>query len=148
MKIKVVMTGMPDTGITNKFNHTLLELWAGIGLAGLVGQAVVFFVERKAYFTIGWWYGIVISLFMAWHMWRGLDRGLDLGEGASQYLAKSNIIRYVIVTIAYVALAVLDFGSPLSAFAGILMLKVAAYFQPITHKAFKKMFGWDDANTF
>lgn len=127
-----------------KFDRTLLELWAGIGLAGLLGQVVVFFVDQKVYFTIGWWYGIVLSLFMAWHMWRSIDRGLDLGDDASSYLSKANIIRYVIVAVAYIALAVLDFGNPIAAFFGIIMLKVAAYIQPFTHKCFKKMFGWED----
>ena len=165
--IKVVMTDMADvTELKNEteamdtaepideigkydekaggFDRTLLELWAGITATGFVGQVVVFLVERKAYFTIGWWYGIVLSLFMAWHMWRSLDRGLDLGDGAGQYLSKANIIRYVIVAAAYIALALLDFGNPIAAFFGILMLKVAAYIQPFTHKIFKKMFGWVD----
>jgi hypothetical protein len=77
-------------------------------------------------------------------MWRSLDRGLDLGDGAGQYLSKANIIRYVIVAVAYIGLAMLDFGSPIAAFFGILMLKVAAYIQPFTHKIFKKIFGWVD----
>jgi len=136
------MTGVEDE--TGKFDRTLLELWAGIGVAGLIGQLVVFFVKNKVYFTIGWWYGIVLSLFMAWHMWRALDRGLDMGEGATQYIAKANILRYVIVAVLYIALAVADFGSPIAAFVGVLMLKVAAYIQPITHKIFKKIFGWVD----
>ena len=127
-----------------KFDRTLIELWAGIILTGILGQAAVFFVERKVYFTIGWWYGIVLSLFMAWHMWRALDRGLDMGDGASQYLTKANIIRYVVVAVAYIVLTILDFGSPVAAFFGVLMLKVAAYIQPFTHKVFKKMFGWVD----
>ena len=131
-------------GVTGKFDRTLLELWAGIGVVGVLGQAVVFFVEKKAYFTIGWWYGIVLSLFMAWHMWRSLDKGLDMGDGAAGYLTKANIIRYVVVAVAYIVLAILDFGNPIAAFVGVLILKVAAYIQPFTHKVFKKMFGWVD----
>jgi len=67
-----------------------------------------------------------------------------MGEGATQYIAKANILRYVIVAVLYIALAVADFGSPIAAFVGVLMLKVAAYIQPITHKIFKKIFGWVD----
>lgn len=142
LMIKAVITDVED--VTGRFDRTLLELWAGIGVTGLLGQAVVFFVEKKAYFTIGWWYGIVLSLFMAWHMWRALDRGLDMGDGATGYLTRTNIIRYVIVAVAYIALAVIDFGNPVAAFVGVLMLKVAAYIQPVTHKLFKKIFGWVD----
>lgn len=140
--IKAVMTDVEN--VKGKFDRTLLELWAGIIAMGVLGQTVMFFVKQKVYFTIGWWYGVVLSLFMAWHMWRALDKGLDLGEGASSYLTKANIIRYVIVAIAYILLAVIDFGDPIAAFVGVLMLKVSAYIQPFTHKIFKEMFGWVD----
>lgn len=131
---------------TGKIDRTLLELFAGILLYGAVCEAAgVFFVKGKLYYTIGIWYGILLAFFMAWHMWRSLDRGLDLGEGgAPKYLAKANIIRYVIVAVCYMALAVLDFGNPVAAFFGILGLKAAAYLQPLTHKCFKKLFGWED----
>jgi len=116
---------------TGGFDRTLLELWAGIGTAGLVGQLAVFFVERKVYFTIGWWYGIVLSLFMAWHMWRSLDRGLDLGDGAGQYLSKANIIRYVVVAVAYIALALLDFGNPIAAFFGVFDVESSGVYSAV-----------------
>ena len=67
-----------------------------------------------------------------------------MGDGAAGYLIKTNIIRYVVVAVAYIALAVLNFGNPIAAFIGVLILKVAAYIQPFTHKVFKKMFGWVD----
>ena len=134
-----------ENGKVGKIDRTLLELLTGILVTGMLGQAGVFFVERKLYYTLGWWAGILIAAFMAWHMWRTLDRGLDLGEaGAPKYLASANIIRYVIVAVAYIAVAVLDFGNPVAAFFGILMLKVAAYLQPFTHKIFKKLFAWED----
>lgn len=131
---------------TEKADRTLLELFAGILLYGVICEtAGIFFVTRKIYYTIGVWYGILLALFMAWHMWRSLDRGLDLGEaGAPKYLAKANSIRYIVVAAAYIALAILDFGSPVAAFFAILSLKAAAYLQPLTHKCFKKLFGWED----
>lgn len=131
---------------TKKIDRTLLELFAGILLFGVVCEAVgIFFVTRKAYYTIGICYGIALALFMAWHMWRSLDRGLELGEaGAPKYFAKANSIRYLVVAVFYIALALLDFGSPVAAFFGILSLKAAAYLQPLTHKCFKKLFGWED----
>lgn len=131
---------------TEKIDRTLLELFAGILLYGAVCEAAgIFFVKEKLYYTIGIWYGILLALLMAWHMWRSLDRGLDLGEGgAPKYLARANIIRYVIVAACYMALAVLDFGNPVAAFFGILGLKAAAYLQPLTHKCLKRLFGWED----
>ena len=120
---------------TVKIDRTLSELFAGILLYGVICETVgIFFVKNKIYYTIGAWYGILLAVFMAWHMWRSLDRGLDLGEaGAPKYFARANII-----------LAILDFGSPVAAFFTILSLKAAAYLQPLTHKCFKKLFGWED----
>lgn len=134
-----------ENGKTGRIDRTLLELVTGILVTGILGQAGAFFVERKLYYTLGWWSGILIAIFVAWHMWRTLDKGLDLGEaGAPKYLASANIIRYVIVAVAYIAVAVLDFGNPIATFFGILMLKVAAYIQPYTHKIFTKLFGWEE----
>lgn len=134
-----------ENGKVGRIDRTLLELWTGIAAMGILGQTVVFFVDRKLYYTLGWWAGILISMFMAWHMWRSIDRGLELGEaGAPKYLTSANLIRYIIVAASYIAVAVFDFGNPIAAFFGILMLKVAAYLQPFTHKAFIKLFGWEE----
>lgn len=145
--VKAVIEGM--TGKikkTVKIDRTLSELFAGILLYGVICETVgIFFVKNKIYYTIGAWYGILLAVFMAWHMWRSLDRGLDLGEaGAPKYFARANSIRYFVVAAAYIILAILDFGSPIAAFFTILSLKAAAYLQPLTHKCFKKLFGWED----
>lgn len=125
-----------------KTDPTLKELVTGILVLGFLGEiAGLLFVRDKLYYTSGWWFGIALSVFMAWHMWWSLNRGLDLGEqGAPKYLVRANLIRYLVVAVGYAALAVLDFGNPIAAFAGILMLKASAYLQPFVHKCYHKIF--------
>lgn len=130
-----------DSTKRKKIDPTLLELITGIVFLGLLGEAGVFFVKRVLYYTLGWWAGIVLAVFMAWHTWWGLNRGLDLGEeGAPKYLAGVSMLRYAVVAAGYIAVAVTDIGNPIAAFFGILTLKAAAYLQPFVHKCFKKIF--------
>lgn len=131
-----------DNTKIKKIDPTLLELVTGILLCGVAVEAAgIFFVERKLYYTLGWWAGILLAVFMAWHLWYSLNRGLDLGEdGAPKYLAGRSIIRYTVVAAGYIAIAVTDIGNPVAAFFGILTLKAAAYLQPFVHKCFKKIF--------
>lgn len=127
---------------TTKIDSTLRDLCIGNLILGLLGEAILlFFSNAKRYDTIGWWFGIALAMFMAVHMWWTLNRGLDFGEeGAPKYLTRANLIRYLVVAIGYITLAVLDFGNPVVAFFGILMLKASAYLQPLVHKCFYKIF--------
>lgn len=131
---------------TGKINRTLLGLFAGILFLGILGELVgILFIERKLYYTIGWLYGIVLSLFMAWHMWRALDKGLDRNEtSATKYMILSNMIRYAVVAVCYILLVVLDIGNPIAAFVGLLTLKPAAYLQPFADKCLKRLLHWED----
>ena len=131
---------------TGKINRTLLGLFAGILFLGILGELVgILFIERKLYYTIGWLYGIALSLFMAWHMWRALDKGLDRNEAsATKYMMLSNMIRYAVVAVCYILLVVLDIGNPIAAFVGLLTLKPAAYLQPFADKCLKGLLHWED----
>ena len=91
------------------------------------------------YFTIGLWFGIVLACAAAFHMWWGLNIGLELGDGAGKYVLSQNMIRYGVIVVAFAALCILDFGNPLAAFAGIMGLKAGAYLQPFTHKIMLKI---------
>lgn len=126
--------------------RTLIEMIAGIVLFGIVCElAGVYFVDSKIYYSLGLWYGILIAVLMSWHMWRSIGRGLLMGEGgAPKYITTANMIRYLAVALFYIAICLLDFGSPIAAFVGIMGLKVTAYLQPLTHKCFKRLFGWED----
>ncbi len=128
--------------MTEKINRTLFELGIGILIFGIVCQLFVVFVQGKAGYSIGLWIGIVTALVAAFHMWWSLDRGLDFGEKAAvSYLTKHNMIRYAVIIIVIVVVAVTKVGNPLSAFLGIMGLKAGAYLQPLTKKISRCIYG-------
>ena len=118
-----------------KISETLKELLIGILFYGILVEVIgICFINDKMHFTIGLWYGIVLALAAAVHMWWGLDRALDLGDGAGKYALSQNMIRYGVIVVAFGALCIMDVGNPIAAFAGIMGLKAGAYLQPFTHK--------------
>ena len=116
-------------------SETLKELLTGIVLYGIIVEILgLCFSKQKGYFSIGLWIGILLAIAAAIHMWWGLDKGMELGDGATKYLLSQNMIRYGVIVIAFGVLCLLDIGNPLAAFAGIMGLKAGAYLQPFTHK--------------
>ena len=123
-----------------KINETLKELLIGILFYGIIVEVIgICFIKDRVYFSIGLWFGIVMALAAAIHMWWGLDRALTLGDAAGKYALSQNMIRYGVIVVAFGALCVMDFGNPMAAFAGIMGLKAGAYLQPFTHKIMKKI---------
>lgn len=118
-----------------KISETLKELLIGILFYGIIVEVIgLCFIKDKIHFTIGLWFGILLALAAAVHMWWGLNRGLELGDNASKYVLSQNMIRYGVIVVAFAALCFMDLGNPLAAFAGIMGLKAGAYLQPFTHK--------------
>lgn len=118
-----------------KISETLKELLIGILFYGIIVEVIgICFIKDKTYFSIGLWIGIILACAAAVHMWWGLDRAMDLGDGASKYALSQNLIRYGVIVVAFGALCVMDVGNPIAAFAGIMGLKAGAYLQPFTHK--------------
>ena len=118
-----------------KISETLKELLIGILFYGIIVEVIgICFIKDKMYFTIGLWFGVFLALAAAVHMWWGLDKAMDMGNGASKYALSQNMIRYGVIVVAFGALCVLDVGNPIAAFVGIMGLKAGAYLQPFTHK--------------
>ena len=127
------MIGMKEN--IKKISETLKELLIGIVFYGILVEVIgICFFKDKMYFTIGLWFGIVLALASAIHMWWGLDKAMDLGAGAGKYAISQNLIRYGVIVAAFGALCVMNVGNPIAAFAGIMGLKAGAYLQPFTHK--------------
>ena len=123
-----------------KISETLKELLIGILFYGIIVEVVgICFIKDKIYFSIGLWFGILLALAAAIHMWWGIDKALDLGDGAGKYALAQNMIRYGVIVVAFGILCVVDFGNPIAAFVGIMGLKVGAYLQPFTHKILLKL---------
>lgn len=133
---------MRESGKSERiWNETLTELFAGIGAAAVLFQGtVVWFVKDRLSYSVGLWIGAVLAAAMAWHMWRTLDSALELGEaGAQKLMRRQSALRYGVVILVLVFLMLTETANPLSAFLGIMTLKVAAYLQPITHKVIVRL---------
>ncbi len=122
-------------------DRTVLEMMLIILLYGiLVWLAGMFFAKRKMFHTSGLWIGIMIAIFMLVYMYRILRAGLYANsKEAVSYVRKHSIIRYLSVVVAYALVIFIPLGNPISCFAGIMSLKLAAYMQPLMHKLLTKI---------
>ncbi|MBQ9989885.1 MAG: hypothetical protein IJP31_02930 [Lachnospiraceae bacterium] len=120
-------------------NETLMEMLLGILLfGGVIWLAGIWLAKDKFLFSLGLGLGLLLACFASWHMWRGLDTGLDLGDAAIKYITRQNMIRYGIIVVSYGIICVFKLGDPVAAFIGIMGIKAGAYLQPFTHKLYTK----------
>ncbi len=124
-----------------KSNITLLEMWVGIVLFVIVCQvSIVWFVSDKSSFSIGLWLGGFVAILSTLHLSISLERALDFDEGgAKKHMVIQNLVRYFVLIVFLGLLMITDFANPLSAFLGIMGIKMGAYLQPFIHKVFSKM---------
>ncbi len=124
-----------------KIHRALLELWLGILFTGLLIQLTgMWFVANKVLYTLALWLGIVMAFLMVLHMYRTLERTLELGAGAQKAMTIANLVRYACVVVVFVIILVTGVLNPLITFLGLMSVKVAAYLQPFTHKLCNKVF--------
>ena len=124
-----------------KVNRALLELDFGIIVIGILCQLIgMWFVTDKLLYSIALWLGIVLALVTVAHMYRTLDRALDMGADATKAVTKANAIRYGCIVIVFGIVLATGVLNPLITFMGLMSLKVAAYIQPFTHKLCNKFF--------
>lgn len=123
-----------------KKNEILREMLFSMPVFGILCQfTIVWFVEDKPGYSIGLWLGILIAAGMAVHMAYTLDVALDYNsDDAQKIITKQTMVRYMVVVILCALIAVSGFINPLSAFLGIMSLKVSAYIQPFTHKIIRR----------
>lgn len=118
-----------------RIDPTLLELWIGILLYGVVFELALLLFARKPAYGIGLWIGVFSALAGAYHMWWSLNRGLGLPEKAAvKSVSTQNIIRYVMVAAMLAVLMCTNFGNPIFAFCGYMGMKVSAYLNPLIHR--------------
>ena len=125
-----------------KMCDSLGELLVGIGVFGILCQAVifVFFGKKLFYHSSGLWIGVIMAAAMAFHMAWSLDKALDLGASdAVKKMRMYSLIRYGCILIILGIMMITDKADPLAAFAGLMGLKAGAYMQPFLHKTAIKM---------
>lgn len=123
-------------------NRTLLEMHTGILFLGLICQIVgAFIVQNQAFYAKSLWFGILLSMTGAVHMYRSLDRALDYDEkNATKLMFRAYMIRYIFIVVIMAIIMVTEVLNPLVVFMAYMSLKVTAYIQPITHRLFNILF--------
>ena len=122
-------------------NRGLLELSLGILFLGVVCLIVgCFLVKEPFLYAAAVALGVLLALITVYHMYRTLDKALDLGVDASKVVTASNLIRYVCIVVVFLIVWLTGRLNPLFTFLGLMTLKAAAYMQPLTHKVCNKIF--------
>ena len=127
--------------ILREKNKTLLEMNIGLLFWGLLCQVVgIFFTSDRLIYSFGIWFGIALGAVNVLHMYRTLDRGLDLGDAATKVIFRGYMIRYVLLVVIFGIIMVTNVINPLVVFMAYMGVKVTALIQPITHKLCNKIF--------
>lgn len=131
-----------------KINRTLLEVLTAIVFWTVVAVSAGLMLPLESW-SIGrldWCLGIATAAVLAMvsivHMQRCLDRGLDLDEStATKVIFRGYLIRYVCFAAILVITTVAEILNPVILCLGyLLIMKVAVYSQPFTHKLYNKLF--------
>lgn len=117
-------------------NDTGIELIIGDIIYYISGQIfILIFVSEKLYNSIGYAYGVILSVLMAVHMSICIEQAMSFNErGADKHVKKTAVIRLVVCGIALIVFAALAEKCIVGMLFGIMALKVSAYIQPFTHK--------------
>lgn len=126
-----------------KLDETLTMLMTEIVLYGIIVEVAGVFLSGDILpFSIGLFGGCLAAEFMAFHMYRSINRMLTAGEGDAAGIARSNaVIRYLTVVGGFFLLYFTGLGNPVSYVIGIFGLKAAAYLQPFFKDIYKKVIG-------
>lgn len=133
--------------MSRKINETLFELMTGIVIAGILIELVdlvvtaVFpeFSGTRVPFAFGFLVGIATALGLSLHMYRSIDRALDMVSGdAEKYMRKAYLTRTGIILAVAGIVTYFQIGYVMAYFLGVLCLKFGAFLQPLIHKMRKK----------
>ncbi len=131
-----------------KINRTLLEVQTAILFWMLIALIVGLLLPLESWSVskADWCLGIVAAAAFAMvsmlHMQRCLERGLDLDEkNATKVITGGYFIRFIAFAVVVIITAEAEVLNPVILCLGYLMiLKVAVYSQPFTHKLYNKLF--------
>ena len=122
-----------------RLNEALPGLVIGIIVYGLIIQLTgVWFVEDKIRYSSGLWIGIGCAIGMAIHLAMVIEEAVRYNDGNTKRLSVKSVLRYAVVVIIIFVMMYFRLGNLVTAFLGILGLKVSAYAQPFMHKVIFK----------
>ena len=118
-----------------KINQTLFELIIGI----FIWLISLLITGPDAAFAASYAAGIVTAILLSIHMYRSIDRALDMAPGdAEKYMRKAYLVRTLIIFAAAGIVCWIDQEDIIAVFLGILCLKFGAFLQPLTSRLLKK----------
>lgn len=129
-------------GMLKRINRTVLEVDLGIVACAVVLQGIaVLFAQDRLNWCLSFLLGSVLAMLAISHMYRTLDRALDLGEGvATKMIYRGYLTRYLVLVAVILFLTATGFLNPLLVFLAYMSMKVAVYLQPFSHKLFNGIF--------
>lgn len=133
-----------------RLNDSLPGLVAGIVIYGVIIQLTgVWFVEDKIRYSTGLWMGIAVAIGMAIHLAIVIYDAVavDGSRAANRRIVMKSALRYAVVVILFFILGYFNLGNLITAFLGVLGLKISAYAQPLMNKIVNKLLGRNDATS-
>ena len=128
-------------------HKALAELFIGIAAAGILILAVLLiFFDRFFYRSSGLALGLVCAALGAWHMERTIISTYGQDEKNAIMIMRLGAVKRYLAALLVIGIgAYTGFYDPISAFAGIFTLKIAAYAAPWTHLITERVCGCDEA---
>lgn len=130
----------------SKINPVLLDLIVGCSVFGVIGEVIIFTLIPIWYkgnlgkVALGYILGVFVMIAFSVHMYIQIEQSFGLGEvGAIKHNIKMFTIRAVVVLVATCLIYFTGFCNAIAFVCGMISLKVAAYFQPFTHKVINKI---------
>ena len=130
-----------------RINDALPGLVLGIVIYGIVVELVgVWFVEDKLRYSTGLLIGITVAIGLAINIAQVIRDAVEIygADGARNRLIVKSVFRYLVVVVVFFAMMKFNLGNLVTAFIGVLGLKVSAYLQPFAHKVIFKLQGRGD----
>lgn len=133
-----------------RINKSLPGLVAGIIIYGVLVQFIgVWFVSDKLRYSTGLWFGIAVAIGMAVHLAIVIydSVAVDGSKAANRRIIMKSALRYIVVVILFFILGYFNLGNLITAFLGVLGLKISAYAQPLLEKVLNKWVRRNDATS-
>jgi hypothetical protein len=130
-------------------HKALAELFIGIAAAGILILAVLLiFFDRHVFRSSGLALGLISAALGAWHMERTIISTYGQDEKNAIMIMRLGAVKRYLAALLVIGIgAYTGFYDPISAFAGIFTLKIAAYAAPWTHLITERVCGCDEAQT-
>ena len=130
-----------------RLNDALPGLVLGIVIYGIVVELLgVWFVEDKLRYTTGLLIGIAVAIGLAINIAQVIRDAVEIygADGARSRLIIKSVLRYLVVVVVFFVMMKFNLGNLVTAFIGVLGLKVSAYLQPFAHKVILELQGRGD----